>query len=137
MLADDKTVGASVTDADRLNLWLTAVEALYTPMNDEHLKRFRFEGSDGLVDQVGEVLRYDSPDRDELLITFHPQSFLPMRVRWRPVDGPKAARTIVELELSDFRPVEGTMWPHKFIVFANGMPAWFEAFDRIAVGEPK
>jgi S1-C subfamily serine protease len=133
LLDEEKTVTAAPAETGRLNLWLAARQALYTPLTDAWLERFRHEGGDSVDHQVGEVLRYDSPDFDDILISFNPQTHLPSKIRWRPIDPPSAVRPTVELELSGFHRVKGVMLPHKFLVFTNGEPAWFESYEQIRI----
>jgi len=133
VLDDAKTVAATPTEADRLNLWLVARQALYTPLSDAWLERFRHEGSDSVDHQVGEVLRYDSPDFDDILISFHPQTHRPVRIRWRPIDRPSAARPAIEIELQKFHDVQGVMLPHRISVYAGGEPAWFESYSQVRI----
>ncbi|MEP0844253.1 MAG: trypsin-like peptidase domain-containing protein [Phycisphaerae bacterium] len=118
--ADGKMSDAGALQADRLNLFMNARRALYAPLTDERLKRWRHVGGDELDGRVLDMLEYQPGDSPEVRVSIDPATHEPVRIMWRPLDAPSKERPAVEMVLGAFRPVGGTRLPHRIELHASG-----------------
>ncbi len=116
----DQTIDASPTQADRLNVWLAARRALYGPLEEADIERWRHVGGDGYEGRVIDVLEFHPDEGRDLLVGIDPQTHAPVRVRFEPDDAPSPDRPAVEVELGDYRSVGGTLLPHRLTVHVGG-----------------
>ena len=114
---------ADRTESDRVNLLMAARRAVYAPLTQERLQRWRHVGGDEFQGRVVDLLEYASDEGPDLRVAIDPDGHEVVRIMWKPTDAPSRQAPAVEMELGDYRPVEGTRLPHLIRTFIGGVLA--------------
>lgn len=133
---DEALSSADPTATAWANLWMATRRAVYAPLDDERLKKWRHLGGDEFDGRVVDLLQFTSNEGPDLRVAVDPQTHLPVRAMWKPTDAPSSERPAVEIELYDYRDVQGTRLPHRIRTYVGGEHRTDDVISRYQVEAP-
>ena len=128
---------ATPADAARLKLPMAARRALYVPLSEERLKHWKHIGADKYAGRAIDLLEYSSDEGLDVRVGIDPLTHKPVRIMWKPLDAPSRDAPPVEMELDDYRLVNGTRLPHQVHTFVGGEPAAVDMIRNYEVEKPR
>lgn len=116
----DQLSPASPTDTARLTLFMAARRALFAPLTDERLQRWQHVGADEYRGRAIDLLEFSSDEGPDLRVAIDPETHLPVRLLWKPIDAPSREQPPVEIELDDYALIDGVRLPRLAKTYVGG-----------------
>jgi S1-C subfamily serine protease len=124
---------ATPTETARCNLLMAARRAVYAPLSEDRLKRWKHVGGDFFEGRVVDLLEYASEEGPDVRVAIDPVSHDPVRAMWKPIDAPSRDQPAVEMELGGYRSVNGVRLPHQVRTFIGGEPVAVDTIQSYEV----